>query len=170
MIGVISNWVLVCWYSCLWRETLERFSKVQPNDLVTQILLKLWSHLPNLLLKAGRFDGLANSYAAIVLADNATFLLAVNRMVAFCTQASNQPHHQPPSSATVAQPVEQFPHNLEIVGTSPTWDRIFTHACAHLDMCGRRRTILSRFWLRGQLKYHTALTELLTVPLRHSTS
>ena len=34
--------------------------------------------------KAGRFVGLADCYAALVLADNSTFLLAVNRMVAFC--------------------------------------------------------------------------------------
>ena len=33
--------------------------------------------------KAGRLVGLAGCYAAIVLADNATFLLAVNRIAAF---------------------------------------------------------------------------------------
>ena len=33
--------------------------------------------------KAGRFVGLADSYAALVVTDNATFLLAANRMVAF---------------------------------------------------------------------------------------
>ena len=34
------------------------------------------------MTKAGRFVGLADCYAAIVLADNATFLLAVNRTAA----------------------------------------------------------------------------------------
>ena len=33
--------------------------------------------------KAGRLVGLADCYAAIVLADSATFLLAVNRIAAF---------------------------------------------------------------------------------------
>ena len=35
------------------------------------------------ITKAGRLVGLADCYAAIVLADNATFLLAVNRIAAF---------------------------------------------------------------------------------------
>ena len=35
------------------------------------------------ILKAGRLVGLADCYAVIVLADNATFLLAVNRIAAF---------------------------------------------------------------------------------------
>ena len=42
--------------------------------------------------KAGQLVGLAYCYAVIVLADNATFSLAVNRIVAFCTQAANRPH------------------------------------------------------------------------------
>ena len=44
--------------------------------------------------EAGQFVGLADFYAVIVLvivlADNATFLLAVNHMVAFWPSASNQ--------------------------------------------------------------------------------
>ena len=40
--------------------------------------LKLWVRT-----KAGRPVGLADCYAVIVLADNATFLLAVNRKAAF---------------------------------------------------------------------------------------
>ena len=43
--------------------------------------------------KAGRFVGLADCYAAIVLADNATFSLAVNRMVTFLPQSSNRWHY-----------------------------------------------------------------------------
>ena len=42
--------------------------------------------------KAGRFVSLVNCYAALVLADNATFLLAVNRAVAFRKIVANQPH------------------------------------------------------------------------------
>ena len=47
------------------------------------------AHAPH--AKAGRFVGLADCYAAIVLAvaDNVTFLLAVNRMVAFRSQSAN---------------------------------------------------------------------------------
>ena len=37
----------------------------------------------NGLSKAGRLVGLADCYAAIALADNATFLLTVNRTAAF---------------------------------------------------------------------------------------
>ena len=40
--------------------------------------------------KAGRFVGSVDCYAVIVLADNATFLLAVNLMVAFRPQSTNQ--------------------------------------------------------------------------------
>ena len=61
--------------------------------------------------KAGRFVGLANCCAVIALADNATFLMAVNRSVAFCIQAT---------PASMAQPEEHLPHNLEVVGQSPT--------------------------------------------------
>ena len=34
----------------------------------------------------------AGCYAVLVLADNATFLLAVNRMVGFCTESQLRPH------------------------------------------------------------------------------
>ena len=44
--------------------------------------------------KAGRFVGLANWCAVIVLAANAPFILAVNRIGAFCTQAGNRPHNR----------------------------------------------------------------------------
>ena len=43
--------------------------------------------------KAGRFVGIANCYAPIVLADNTTSLLAVNRRVAHRTQAPNRSYY-----------------------------------------------------------------------------
>ena len=47
----------------------------------------------------GGLSAIAGCYAAVVLANHATFLLAVNRKVAFLTQCQNQPHkhlcHQP---------------------------------------------------------------------------
>ena len=44
---------------------------------------KAWTVKNSLVSKAGRLVGLADCYAVIVLADNATFLLAVNRIAAF---------------------------------------------------------------------------------------
>ena len=41
--------------------------------------------------KAGRLVGLADCYAVTVLADNATFLLAVNRITAFRSHSANVP-------------------------------------------------------------------------------
>ena len=55
-------------------------------------------------------------YAVILLADNATFSLAVNRMVAFCTQTLQ-------SSATVAQLADLQIRNLEV--RNLTWDNVF---------------------------------------------
>ena len=53
--------------------------------LALQLWLVSWSSWVHdcLLCKAGRLVGLADCYAAIALADNATFLLAVNRIAAF---------------------------------------------------------------------------------------
>ena len=42
----------------------------------------VFNQTDSLICKAGRLVGLADCYAAIVLADNATFLLAVNRIAA----------------------------------------------------------------------------------------
>ena len=42
------------------------------------------------ITKAGPFVGLADCCAALVVADNATFLLAVNRMAAFRQNSANQ--------------------------------------------------------------------------------
>ena len=66
-----------------------------------------------LFTKAGR---LANCYAAIVLADNATFLLTVNRMAAFRSH----------------QLVEHQPLTFEVVVSSFTWDKIFPHCLCPL--------------------------------------
>ena len=46
------------------------------------------AHAPH--TKAWRFVGLADCYAAMVLANNATFSLAVNRMVTFRSQSANR--------------------------------------------------------------------------------
>ena len=104
--------------------------------------------------KAGRFVGWADCYAAIVLADNATFLLVVNSIVAFWQNSANL-HMK--SHATVAQPLEHLPCNYEVVGSSPILDRIFSNVCAHFGILRRCRIILSRFRLRGQLQYRSAL-------------
>ena len=58
---------------------------------------------------------------------------------------------------SLAEPVEHLPQYLEVVGLSSTWDRIFSHACAHFGICGRCGIILSRCWLRRQHQYRTAL-------------
>ena len=43
------------------------------------------------MTKAGRFVGLADCYGALPLTDNATILLAVNRMAAFRQNSANLP-------------------------------------------------------------------------------
>ena len=44
------------------------------------------------------------------------------------------------------------------MGSSPTWDKIFLHVCAHFGIHGRRGIILPRLRLRGrQLQNRTAL-------------
>ena len=63
-------------------------------------------------------------------------------------------------SVAAAQPVENLPHNLKVMGSSPPWVSILSHICARFGMCGRHGIILSRFWLRGQLQYRTALVQL----------
>ena len=102
--------------------------------------------------KAGRFVSSADCYAAMVLADNATFLLAVNRMVAVCTQAADRSHYTIIISgcrfgrASASGPCDRgFDSHL--------WHDVF----AHLGICGWSGIILSQFWLRGQLLYRRAL-------------
>mgnify|MGYP001804250045 CR=1 FL=1 len=56
----------------------------------------------------------------------------------------------------MALPGEQLPCVLEGVGLSPTCGRVFSYVCAHFGVFGRRRIILLRFRLRGQLQYRTA--------------
>ena len=53
------------------------------------------------------------------------------------------------------------PLTLEVVGSSPTRDKISSHVCAHLGIHGRSVIILSRHWMRGQLQDCTALRFLL---------
>ena len=70
--------------------------------------------IPSRETKAGRFVGKASCYAVVVLADNATITLAVNRMVAFRTQSANRPLNWL-SLATLAIPVAHLPHNFVVV-------------------------------------------------------
>ena len=67
------------------------------------------------------FIGIDSCYAAEVLADNETFLLAVNRMVAFSAQDCKPTTHIQLSSSTVALLVDHLPLNHDVVGSSPTW-------------------------------------------------
>ena len=89
-------------------------------------------------IKAGRLVGLANSYAVIVLADNATFLLAVNRIAAF------RRHY---ATITYKTTRSISPLNHEVVGSSPTWDKIFPHVCARYGIHGRCGIVRSRLRL-----------------------
>ena len=61
-------------------------------------------------------------------------------------------NHQQPGSI-----VEHLPLNHEVMGSNPTWDKIFSHVCAHFGIRGRCGIILPRLWLRGQLQNCTAL-------------
>ena len=83
--------------------------------------------------KAGRFLSKAGCYAVVVLADNAAVSLAVNRRGVFCTQAANRSHYS-------------YIFN--------DWQDFLTWFCPPRHMQSER-LILSRFWLRGQLQYHT---------------
>ena len=53
------------------------------------------------------------------------------------------------------------PLTLEVLGLSPTRDKISSHVCAHLGIHARCGIILFRHWMRGQLQDHTALRFLL---------
>ena len=67
------------------------------------MVARVW---PTSFWKIVRLGGLseADCYAAIVLADNATFLLAVNRMTAFCHSPQSDDIMLGQSTAAVAQP------------------------------------------------------------------
>ena len=56
--------------------------------------MPVWLEKQNLMhsAKAGRFVGWADCYATIVLADNATFLLVINSIVASRQNSANQPY------------------------------------------------------------------------------
>ena len=102
--------------------------------------------------KAGRFVGLANCYAVIVLADNT--ILAVNSMVAFRPQSANRWHYAMliiccRSSAGRASAQTSLGHEFK----SHLWQVFF--ACLW-----HTRHMPELFYrLRGQLKYRTALGE-----------
>ena len=118
----------------------------QCHNTVLQVTC-LYKH--RCIAKAGQLVGLADCYAVIVLADNATFLLAVNRIAAFRSDSAIITH--------LTQLVEHQPLNLEVAGSSPTWDKIFPHVCAHFGIHGRCGIVLPRLRLRGQLQNRTAL-------------
>ena len=63
-------------------------------------------------------------YAVIVLADNATFLLSVNHMVAFRTQTQNRPHKKDVISLS-GSTVEHRARYPEVMGTFSTWVNVF---------------------------------------------
>ena len=93
-------------------------------------------HICNLKLaaKAGRFVGKAGCYAVLVLADNATFSLAVNCMAAYRTQPANRSHYtylcplwhmrserNYPISVSVER-ATPIPHSLTTcMSTEPPW-------------------------------------------------
>ena len=120
---------------------------------VQSLRSQVWFILPVLELfpldcshcgETGRFADKAGCYAVIVIADNAKFSLAVNRMTAFCPQSPKWSHSLD-SSAALVQLVEHLPLNIKVMGSSPTWYKILS--------CG---IILYRFRLIRQLQYHPA--------------
>ena len=68
---------MVKWFTTL-SIAREARVRVPPRCIFTQL-----TELGADLTKAGRLVGLADCYAVIELADNATFLVAVNRIAAF---------------------------------------------------------------------------------------
>ena len=109
--------------SILLNRTTSKINNVlQYHTKIDSVIFS--NSIPSRETKAGRFVGKASCYAVVVLADNATITLAVNRMVAFRTQSANRPLNWL-SLATLALPVEHLPHNFVVVWSSPTRDRIF---------------------------------------------
>ena len=81
-------------------------------------------------VRLGGLSAKAGCYAVIALANNATFSLTVNRVVAFRTQSANWPRHY-----RYPQPTWVYRKSIWIVGSSPTWDRIFfTFLCTELRL------------------------------------
>ena len=66
---------------------LSKFKELRPANCIPTSrhdqIVCAFKYCENAEFKAGRLVGLVDSYAVIVLADNATFLLAVNRISAF---------------------------------------------------------------------------------------
>ena len=104
--------------------------------------------------KAGRLVGLADSCAVIVLADSATFLLAVNCMAAFRSHSAVMLCIVISCCGSVGW---ASAHQLGGRGFEHNMWQDFPHVCAHFGIHGRNRIILPRFRQRGQLQYRTAL-------------
>ena len=68
---------------------------------------------------------------------------------------------KPPGA--VAQLLEHQPLDQEVVGWSPTWDKIFPHVCAHFGIHRRCGIVLPWLRLRGQLQNPTALVQTASV-------
>ena len=81
----------------------------------------------------------------MVQANNATFSLSENRMVAFGTHCQNRPHILM-SSPTVAQLVVHRAQHLEVIGSM---GQCFSPVCAHFGTHSRDGAILSRFGREG---------------------
>ena len=109
-----------------------------------------------LICKAGRLVGLADCYSVIVLADNATFLLAVNRIAAFrlhsaiITNVISSSRGSAGRSSAHQSPDRGFESHL---------GHDFSTCLCHFGIHGRCGIILPRFWLRGQLQNRTALVK-----------
>ena len=72
---------------------------------------------------AGRYCQLSRLFAAIVLANNATILLAVNRVAAFRPHSTNRWHYAWLITCCRGSVGRAWEH--EVVGSSPTRDRFF---------------------------------------------
>ena len=74
--GVLDAWTVAC------PAKLHPIQLIEIRGHADLSTLANWVAGRQVRIKAGRLVGLADSYAVIVLADNATFLLAVNRIAA----------------------------------------------------------------------------------------
>ena len=109
---------------------------------------------PDYHFKAGRLVGLADCYAVIALADNATFLLAVSRIAAIWSHSAIM--HKITISSYGSAGRASAPKSWGR-GFESHLGQVFSHVCAHFGIHGRCGNILSRLRLRGQLQYRTAL-------------
>ena len=106
--------------------------------------------------KAGRLVGLAGCYAVIALADNATFLLAVNRIAAFRQHSAIMHPFTMTSRGAVGR--VSAPKSCGR-GFESHLGRVFLCVCANFGIHGRHGITLPRLRLRGKLQYRTALNK-----------